>query len=310
MSVFAPQFFGYHQHDAHELLCYILDGLHEDLNRVKTKPYFEDLDENGKPDDVLASESWERYTARNQSIIVDLMHGQYKSTLFCPCCKNYSHRFDPFNSISLPIPQSLDRKMLLYFIRENPFEAPIRMGLDVTVETNLAFVRHFVSNTLKISANTFVFVSVVNDIVREILNDDRKVETLKSVTIFAYEEDDYMIKIPIEVEITKEKHKSRHVAFPRLVFVGRNTSFKAIHIEILKKVRQYIEKFREMNPKNLISKYEKQLSNPIYNLYFVTTKEVKCPLCKNPTCNGCQLPYSNDLYELIHSKIRVIIELR
>eukprot|EP00743_Colponemidia_sp_Colp-15_P007324 GILK01007909.1.p1 GENE.GILK01007909.1~~GILK01007909.1.p1 ORF type:complete len:1576 (-),score=341.81 GILK01007909.1:149-4876(-) len=34
---FAPQFAGFEQHDAQELLAYILDGLHEDLNRVTGK---------------------------------------------------------------------------------------------------------------------------------------------------------------------------------------------------------------------------------------------------------------------------------
>jgi ubiquitin C-terminal hydrolase len=31
----APVFTGYRQHDAQELLAFLLDGLHEDLNRVK-----------------------------------------------------------------------------------------------------------------------------------------------------------------------------------------------------------------------------------------------------------------------------------
>lgn len=56
LSQFAPQFFGYQQHDSHELLCYILDGLHEDLNKVKKKPYFEELNINGT-DDEIATES-------------------------------------------------------------------------------------------------------------------------------------------------------------------------------------------------------------------------------------------------------------
>ena len=35
----APQFSGFQQHDSHELLAFLLDGLHEDLNLVKKKPY-------------------------------------------------------------------------------------------------------------------------------------------------------------------------------------------------------------------------------------------------------------------------------
>jgi ubiquitin carboxyl-terminal hydrolase 4/11/15 len=36
---FQPMFVGYDQHDSGELISYLLDGLHEDLNRVKDKPY-------------------------------------------------------------------------------------------------------------------------------------------------------------------------------------------------------------------------------------------------------------------------------
>jgi ubiquitin carboxyl-terminal hydrolase 4/11/15 len=36
---FQPMFLGYDQHDSGELVSYLLDGLHEDLNRVKNKPY-------------------------------------------------------------------------------------------------------------------------------------------------------------------------------------------------------------------------------------------------------------------------------
>ena len=36
---FQPMFSGYSQHDSGELITYLLDGLHEDLNRVIEKPY-------------------------------------------------------------------------------------------------------------------------------------------------------------------------------------------------------------------------------------------------------------------------------
>lgn len=35
---YAPRFDGYLQHDAQEFLRYLLEGLHEDINRAATKP--------------------------------------------------------------------------------------------------------------------------------------------------------------------------------------------------------------------------------------------------------------------------------
>ena len=49
---FAPQFSGYQQQDSQELLTFLLDGLHEDLNRIKKKPYIELKDSDNRPDEV------------------------------------------------------------------------------------------------------------------------------------------------------------------------------------------------------------------------------------------------------------------
>lgn len=101
---FAPQFGGYAQHDAQELLAFLLDGLHEDLNRILVKPYREEKDSDDRPDKEVAAEAWENYKARNDSVIVDHFQGLYKSTLRCPQCDKTSVKFDPFMYLSLPLP--------------------------------------------------------------------------------------------------------------------------------------------------------------------------------------------------------------
>ncbi|OSD02956.1 cysteine proteinase [Trametes coccinea BRFM310] len=104
---FAPQFSGYQQHDSQELVAFLLDGLHEDLNRVLKKPYVEKPDWEGGGDKELvelARKSWEGYMMRNDSVVVDLFQGQYQSTLVCPECEKVSITFDPFMYLTLPLP--------------------------------------------------------------------------------------------------------------------------------------------------------------------------------------------------------------
>jgi ubiquitin C-terminal hydrolase len=49
---------GYEQHDSHEFMAKLLDMLHEDINRVKKKPYIEEEEDSGLPDSVMAERAW------------------------------------------------------------------------------------------------------------------------------------------------------------------------------------------------------------------------------------------------------------
>ncbi|XP_048608097.1 ubiquitin carboxyl-terminal hydrolase 8-like [Brassica napus] len=128
---FAPQFSGFNQHDSQELLAFLLDGLHEDLNRVKNKPYVEAKDGDGRPDEEVADEYWRNHMARNDSIIVDVCQGQYKSTLVCPICKKVSVMFDPFMYLSLPLPCTSIRTMDLTVMSADGGSLPVSVTVNV-----------------------------------------------------------------------------------------------------------------------------------------------------------------------------------
>ncbi|KAE9585339.1 putative ubiquitinyl hydrolase 1 [Lupinus albus] len=131
LANFAPQFCGYSQHDSQELLAFLLDGLHEDLNRVKRKPYHEVKDADGRPDDELAEEYWRNHLARNDSIVVDLCQGQFRSTLVCPMCKKVSITFDPFMYLSLPLPSTMMRTMTLTVMSTDGITMPSIITITV-----------------------------------------------------------------------------------------------------------------------------------------------------------------------------------
>jgi len=117
---FAPQFSGYQQHDSQELLTFLLDGLHEDLNRVKKKPYIEIKDSGGRPDEEVAAEAWQVYKKRNDSVILDLMYGLQKSTVVCPECPKISVTFDPYSCLSLSLPVKKEKHIEVFLVYMPP----------------------------------------------------------------------------------------------------------------------------------------------------------------------------------------------
>jgi len=102
---FAPRFSGYNQEDSQEFLRYLLEGLHEDVNRVITKPQpiHTEIDSSLSVCEQ-AMEAWKRYIRRDDSHLVDLFVGQLKSTLRCSDCNHESVTFEPFWDLSLGIP--------------------------------------------------------------------------------------------------------------------------------------------------------------------------------------------------------------
>ncbi|KAH7890898.1 hypothetical protein F5I97DRAFT_1975992 [Phlebopus sp. FC_14] len=105
----AGQFSGSDQHDSQEFLTFLLDGLHEDLNRVLKKPSNESSPEREAeleklPQQVASEQEWQIYRMRNDSLIVDYFQGQFRNRMECLSCHHTSTTYNSFMYLSLPIP--------------------------------------------------------------------------------------------------------------------------------------------------------------------------------------------------------------
>lgn len=75
----------------------------------------------------MAEEAWESHIKRNDSIIVDIFHGLFKSTLVCPVCAKVSVTFDPFCYLTLPLPMKKERTLEVYLVRLDPHAKPTQV---------------------------------------------------------------------------------------------------------------------------------------------------------------------------------------
>ncbi|TPX44874.1 hypothetical protein SeMB42_g03364 [Synchytrium endobioticum] len=109
---FASQFRGCEQHDSHEFLSFLLDAIHEDLKDARAvdagrHATMQGPDDEDLCEDAAAARNWDRYLARNKSVIVDLFQGQLKSQLGCETCGHRCTTFDSMMYLSVPVPSSV-----------------------------------------------------------------------------------------------------------------------------------------------------------------------------------------------------------
>uniref|UniRef100_A0A673ZTW3 Ubiquitin carboxyl-terminal hydrolase n=1 Tax=Salmo trutta TaxID=8032 RepID=A0A673ZTW3_SALTR len=207
---FAPQFSGYQQQDSQELLAFLMDGLHEDLNRVKKKPYLALQDAGGRPDEIVAKEAWTNHRLRNDSVIVDIFHGLFKSTLVCPECAKISVTFDPFCYLTLPLPMKKDRTMEVFLVRIDPQSRPTQYRVVVPKLGSVTDLCSALSRLSGIPAENMVVADVYNHRFHKIYRrDDGLNQIMEKDDIFVYEvaeEDRERMNLPVYFRERHSKH--------------------------------------------------------------------------------------------------------
>lgn len=129
-------FTGYDQEDGQEFLRFLLDSLHEDLNRVSGKAKYQELKEDKRQSLQYNSDIWWNYNLmRDNSIVTDCFGGQLFSKITCCKCNNESWAFDNFMDLSLSFTRSLNilpsislERLVEHFLKEENLEEPFHCG--------------------------------------------------------------------------------------------------------------------------------------------------------------------------------------
>ncbi|XP_051534431.1 ubiquitin carboxyl-terminal hydrolase 32-like isoform X1 [Myxocyprinus asiaticus] len=186
IAKYAPRFNGFQQQDSQELLAFLLDGLHEDLNRVHEKPYVELKDSDGRPDLEVATEAWENHLRRNRSIVVDLFHGQLRSQVKCKTCGHISARFDPFNFLSLPLPMDSSMHLEITVIKLDG-STPVRYGLRLNMDEKYMGLKKQLSELCSLKPEQILLAEVLTSNIKNFPQDNQKVRHSANGFLCAFE---------------------------------------------------------------------------------------------------------------------------
>lgn len=261
---FAPQFSGYQQQDSQELMAFLLDGLHEDLNRIRKKPYVELKDAGNRPDKVVAKEAWDNYKLRNDSVIVDLFHGLLKSTVQCPECSKISVTFDPFCYLSLPLPVKKERQLEIFWVPLDPSKKPVQFKLTVPKTGGVADLCEVLSQYVDVKQEFMVVTDVYNHRFHKVFSPSEALSHIMDRDdIFVYEvpissaDDQNLIVVPIYLREERMKSSTYNQSYmgtyqlfgqPLLLPVPRqNCSYDQLYNLVLQRLSRLVEVPAESN---------------------------------------------------------------
>jgi ubiquitin carboxyl-terminal hydrolase 4/11/15 len=278
------------------MLIYLLEKLHEDLNRNKEKVYIE-LNEKGENEtDIQACNRWwETHQKRDNSIINDLFSGQYKNTVRCPYCDRVSITYDQFSCLELPIDNKCFfgtcyiintknnsiRKINLIFGEDEKFKE-ICDKINCQKEFKAIWCRNskMYLACLKNEHNLY-----------EILVKSRKekVDNHERIIFYEYEKNELDDKLIFFVVPVIEQDNEKVLFFPKVFYYKGNETIQQFYSDIKNYYHKY---YKEKDGNFSDDKIKLRILN---NLTTCTRTHDPCDYCKSKECISCEFKFGKEM---------------
>ena len=199
------KFAGFSQQDSNEFMTEFLSLLSEDLNKTDKKEY-KQLKEKGENETDLecAKRFWNLHIKLNDSIVTDLFSGLLKSEVHCPNCKFINITFDPFNTLTLPIPSLRELNIELQFYYIPKYSLRNNCRFQANIEKNCTFkeliekIRNVKGFNYDLKNSKFKFMKVSNKKFETFLDENDSVKNAGFLFIFDNMEKDYNSSISLQ----------------------------------------------------------------------------------------------------------------
>ena len=284
------------QHDSHEMLIYLLEKLHEDLNRNKEKQYIE-LNEKGENEDDIdaCNRWWETHQKRDNSIIMDLFSGQYKSTLRCPYCDRISITYDQFSCLELPIQNKCFfgtcyiinnknnniRKINLIFGEDEKFKDICdKINCQKNYKAILCRSSKMYLACLKNEHNLYEIISESHK---------RKKELKDRIIFYEFENKELDNKLIFFVVPVIENDNENVLFFPKIFYYNEEDTIEQFYLDI----KNYYHKYYNEKDGNFPD--EKIKLRILNNLTMCTKNQDPCDYCKTKECISCEFKFDKKM---------------
>ncbi|XP_025829608.1 ubiquitin carboxyl-terminal hydrolase 31 [Agrilus planipennis] len=155
------QYKGSQQHDAHEFFQWLLDKAHEDLKMASKKKFKTiKVSGGGKSDEIIAAETLANYNRGNNSFIQAVFQAQYRSSLSCSRCRTQSNTFDPFQCISVQLPQIDHQSIYVTVLYTSQQPRQVRIGLSLPSGATVIELRDILESDTSINKKNMLLTEI------------------------------------------------------------------------------------------------------------------------------------------------------
>ena len=280
------------------MLSFLIDGIHEDLNRVKVKKVTEDPDRTGLTENQIAAKFWENHLARNDSIIVDLMHGQYRSEIECPKCGKVSITFDPFLMLTLPIPEKAVKNVEFVYVDT---EQSVRGKVSVMKGSNAGAVKDKVCELLNLDPENIIIADTNMGSLKSIITSSAKVTKRNPLMLYNHAKDP-LNENDSQIVFCDFRKKSYGysgtiVGQPHLLKVPKDITLQDLYLHVFK----YVLKLKKEEPEDFETLFKEKFGNffnkscldNTFSLKIHNPYQFPCVICERISCPGCPIPYES-----------------
>lgn len=309
LGSFASQFVGFSQQDSQELLSFLIDGIHEDLNQA-LKPNPKEIADKGLPEREIAKLWWEKHLERNQSIIVDLLHGQYRSEVRCKECNNTSLAFDPFLMLTLPVPskETMTKEFSLVGLRHN-----VQCKVELNGLSKLSDAMKKVPEEVRMTHYIIGECDGVGKDIRRMVGKHEIAERNREYTFFEIEEPNEnkaMVLCNFSIKMYSDNYGCGSTLGITQLFKIEKGTLKDFHYSIFEQIlakceektlsdEELKEEFRIRFPT-----YFSDKKDAFYRLSIYNPGRSPCAICRKETCYGCPVPFTDEPLKNCLSVIR------